>query len=197
MSNTEIKRAELRQKYREKRNSIGAIEQHHAAQALLEQCLTDPAFIKAKSIACYLPNDGEVDTQKVIEYCWQRNISIVLPVIDPNRAGHLLFLQHQAQWHLQLNKYGISEPTFALDKIVALQDIDIIFTPLVAFDKQGNRLGMGGGYYDRTLATLDELCRRPCIIGLAHDCQLSEALPIQYWDIPLHRIITPSQIFTL
>jgi 5-formyltetrahydrofolate cyclo-ligase len=156
-----------------------------------------PEFIKAKSIACYLPNDGEVDTQKVIEYCWQRNISIVLPVIDPNRAGHLLFLQHQAQWPLQQNKYGISEPTFAVDKIVELQDIDIIFTPLVAFDKQGNRLGMGGGYYDRTLATLDELCSRPYIMGLAHDCQLSEALPVQYWDIPLHSIITPSQIFTL
>jgi 5-formyltetrahydrofolate cyclo-ligase len=197
MSNAEIKRAELRQKYREKRNSIGAIEQDQAAQALLEHCVAYPAFIKAKTIACYLPNDGEVDTQKVMEYCWQHDISIVLPVIDPQRASHLLFLQHQAQWPLQKNKYGINEPTFALDKIVGLKDIDIIFTPLVAFDKQGNRLGMGGGYYDRTLATLDTLPIRPRIIGLAHDCQLSETLPTQYWDIPLHSIITPSQIFTL
>jgi 5-formyltetrahydrofolate cyclo-ligase len=190
-------RAELRKEYRAKRQQITRIAQQHAAQALLDQCLAYPAFIKAKSIACYLPNDGEVDTQKVIEYCWQYDVSIVLPVIDPNHAGHLLFLQHQAQWPLQQNKYGISEPTFALDKIVELQDIDIIFTPLVAFDKHGNRLGMGGGYYDRTLATLDKLPSRPCIIGLAHDCQLSEALPAQSWDIPLHSVITPSQIFTL
>ena len=65
--------------------------------------------------------------------------------------------------------------------------------PLVGFDNKGNRLGMGGGFYDRTLANLDRLSYRPLLIGVAHDCQQADALPVMQWDIPLNAIVTPTQ----
>lgn len=197
MSSSEQTRDALRKEYRARRNNISNIEQLAAAKALLARCLDYPAFVKARSIACYLPNDAEVHTHDLIQYCWKNSLEVLLPLIDPEHPGHLLFLKHQATWPLQQNKYGIEEPKFNPLHLVELKNIDIIFTPLVAFDKKGNRLGMGGGYYDRTLANLGDQKRRPLVVGLAHDCQLSENLPVQSWDIPLHSIITPSQIFAL
>jgi 5-formyltetrahydrofolate cyclo-ligase len=197
MSLTDPCRAALRKEYRARRNKFTQVEQQQAASALLNRCLDFPPFLKVTSIACYLSNDGEVDTQNIIEYCWQHNISVLLPLISPQNPGYLLFLEHRPQWPLKHNKYGIAEPQFDTQKVVELVDIDIIFTPLVAFDKTGNRLGMGGGYYDRTLANLMVQRSRPLVIGLAHDCQITEKLPVQSWDIPLNGIITPSQIFTL
>ena len=78
--------------------------------------------------------------------------------------------------------------------VCPVNQLDIIFTPLVAFDSQGNRMGMGGGYYDRTLAHW-QTNQTPYPIGLAHNCQLVEQLPVQAWDIPLAQIITPDKIF--
>ena len=73
------------------------------------------------------------------------------------------------------------------------QQLDIIFTPLVAFDDSGNRLGMGGGFYDRTLAGLANKINNTAIIGLAYDQQQVDQLPLEAWDIPLPRIITETK----
>ncbi|MGO4891764.1 5-formyltetrahydrofolate cyclo-ligase [Flavobacterium sp. W21_SRS_FM6] len=196
MLENEPSRAELRKTFRAMRNSLTEKEQQLAATGLLSRCLKWAPFRKASRIACYLSNDGELDTHKVIDYCWLNNIEITLPVLDPLTPGHLLFAVYQAQSAMHNNKYGIAEPQFEKKNLVELHNIDIIFTPLVAFDSSGNRLGMGGGYYDRTLATLSDHGKQPLIIGVAHDCQLIEKLPVQSWDIPLHGIVTPSQIFT-
>ena len=187
----------LRHHYRNLRRSLSPAQQSLAAQQLLKQCLTYPPFVQAKNVACYLKNDGEIDTKQLIEYSWRQAKKVLLPVIDPSQSGHLVFVEHQANWPLTANKYGIAEPQYTEDKILKLTAIDIIFTPLVAFDKQGNRLGMGGGYYDRTLVPLTARNNTTLVIGLAHDCQQVASLPIQAWDIPLHGIITPSQIITL
>ena len=99
------------------------------------------------------------------------------------------------------NRYGIKEPVRAKDQSTKslttclAQDLDIIFTPLVAFDSVGNRIGMGGGYYDRVLAPWFTEQTGPYPIGLAHDCQHLNSLPIQAWDVPLPEIITPQHHF--
>lgn len=190
-------RDSLRQHYRHLRRSLSAYQQQHAAQLILKQCVSYPPFIVAQTVALYLSNDGEIDTSALLEYCWQHKKKVLLPVLDPSRPGHLVFVQHHRESALTVNKYGIAEPLYQADKLTGLKDIHIIFTPLVAFDAYGNRLGMGGGYYDRSLAKLKHLTKPPKVIGLAHDCQQSEKLPNQAWDIPLNGIITPSQIFML
>lgn len=196
MLSVETNKTLLRQEFRKRRQQLSQTEQQQAAQDLVINCCNYTPFKVAKNIACYLSNDGELDTQYIIEYCWQKHISVLLPVVDPQKVGHLQFLVHQAKAPMQRNQYGIAEPVWSADKVLAIDEIDIIFTPLVAFDMQGNRLGMGGGYYDRTLATLSEHHNAPQLIGLAHDCQQAENLPLQSWDIPLQGVITPTQIFT-
>jgi 5-formyltetrahydrofolate cyclo-ligase len=94
---------------------------------------------------------------------------------------------------MELNRYGIYEPKLEQLHTCALNKLDIIFTPLVAFDQEGNRIGMGGGYYDRMLAPWFKEKRGPYPIGLAHDCQKVSKLPVEEWDVPLPEIITPSQ----
>ena len=85
------------------------------------------------------------------------------------------------------NQFGILEPPLNVQEILPTEKLDIIFTPLVAFDKQGNRLGMGGGFYDRTLQ--DWRSKNFIPVGLAHQCQQIEALPVESWDIPLFDIL--------
>lgn len=127
-----------------------------------------------------------------IEHCWQHNIEVYLPVLHPFSAGNLLFLRYLPTTAMTTNKYGISEPKLDVTQVLPANALDVIYTPLVAFDGQGNRMGMGGGYYDRTLAANPHITT----IGIAHDCQQVAKLQVQPWDMPLQRIITPTQIIT-
>lgn len=143
-------------------------------------------------MAIYLSNDGEIDTTPIIETAWQADKSVTLPIIHPFSKHHLLFLLYGPQTPLINNRFGIPEPMAEVPAICSLEELDIIYTPLVAFDKQGSRIGMGGGFYDRTLAHLRNTSAACKIIGLAHDCQQVEHIQPQPWDMPLDEIITPS-----
>ncbi|WP_286233185.1 5-formyltetrahydrofolate cyclo-ligase [Thalassotalea sediminis] len=184
-------RQQIRQQVRQKRQSLSRDLQTQASFALVKQLIKLPTITDAKSIAIYLANDGELNTTAFIEWCWQHNIQTYLPVLHPFNAGHLLFLQYHPDTVMTKNKYGIKEPKLDVRNVCAMHELDVIFTPLVAFDESGARLGMGGGYYDRTLATRS--ASKPVAIGLAHDCQKIARIPIEAWDIPLPHIITPSQ----
>ena len=154
--------------------------------------------LQAKTIAIYLTNDGELDTMPFIHWCWQRGITVCIPRIHPFSANHLLFMRYHQNSEMKANKFGIPEPILSCEDVIPLNDIDIIFTPLVAFDDQGARLGMGGGFYDRTLSKWHKsFCQDNDTnlwpIGIAHDCQQVESIPIEHWDIPIPEIITPSK----
>lgn len=189
-------RQALRKALREKRNALTTEQQQHAAHAVRDNLLSLPAIRQASSIACYLPNDGEVDLTPFINTCWttpaQPPKVMSLPVLHPICKGHLLFLQYKMHTPMQQNKYGIKEPVLACCNVIPTFDHDIILMPLVGFDNQGNRLGMGGGYYDRSLSAIHSVKTKPKLIGIAHDCQQVKQLPVQPWDIPLDAIITPS-----
>jgi 5-formyltetrahydrofolate cyclo-ligase len=190
-------RNNIRQEIRGKRSELSDLSQQEQAVLLRENLIEQTEVIHAKKIAIYLANDGELNTQPFINWCWQNEISVYLPVIHPFSKGHLLFLKYTNTSTLILNKYGISEPKLDVRNIITVDKLDIIFTPLVAFDQRGNRLGMGGGFYDRTLSTWyiqyqQNKQTKPVPIGLAHDCQKVKKIPIQTWDIPLPKIITPT-----
>jgi len=191
-------RASIRQLLRTKRKSLTISFQKTAAEALLLRLQNDIVVKEAEHIALYLANNGELDLQPFIHWCWQQNKHIYLPVVHPFSKGHLLFLRYDNNSAMVRNRYNIEEPKLDVRYIKPIQQLDIIFTPLVAFDNTGARIGMGGGYYDRTLANWyenyvqDTQCS-PSIIGLAHDCQQITEVPYEAWDIPLPRIITPTR----
>ncbi|WP_337250216.1 5-formyltetrahydrofolate cyclo-ligase [Candidatus Pantoea edessiphila] len=149
--------------------------------------------IKAKNISFFLSVDGEIDSSLAINNFWKQKKMVFLPVLDPNISGHLLFIEYKSQTNLVLNKFKILEPEINIYKSISLNKIDIMLVPLVAFDIKGNRLGLGGGFYDRTLNNWKRNNFLP--IGIAYDFQLVNNLPNEKWDIPLPVIITPSKIW--
>ncbi|MGK3529590.1 5-formyltetrahydrofolate cyclo-ligase [Escherichia coli] len=94
---------------------------------------------------------------------------------------------------LVMNKLKIHEPKLDVSDVLPLSRLDVLITPLVAFDEYGQRLGMGGGFYDRTLQNWQHYKMQP--VGYAHDCQLVEKLPVEEWDIPLPAVVTPSKVW--
>ncbi len=184
-------RSQLRKEIRQRRNSLSVTEQHNAAIALTEKLSSHRQILQAKRIAIYLSNDGELSTANFIDWCWQNKKDVYLPVVHPFSEGNLLFLHYQQDTKLVSNVYGILEPQLDVTMVCPLAQLDIICTPLVAFDNSGARLGMGGGFYDRSLAHWQQTNIYP--LGLAHDCQRVANVPVESWDIPLPEIITPSK----
>jgi len=192
-----VQRQNIRSQYRKKRQTLSAQEQSTAASNLLTTCLASTTLAQAKTIACYMTNDGEIDPIKIVDYCWQQGKCVLLPVLHPFSKGHLLFVEYRASSPTRKNSYGIAEPIVTSTNLCTLADIDLILTPLVAFDAKGNRLGMGGGYYDRTLAPVRRDSLSTQLIGLAHTCQQTDKLLTDNWDIPLDGIATPDQFFNV
>ncbi len=195
---TQANRTSIRASIRAKRKALTPNDQQQSSQLLLERLTALALLNKARHVAVYLTNDGEPNLQPFIHWCWQHNINTYLPVIHPFSKGNLLFLHYHNKSEMVHNQYKILEPKLNVNEVLANQQLDIIFTPLVAFDSQGNRLGMGGGYYDRTLAAWyhhKDKVNKPFPIGIAHDCQQVEKIPQESWDIPIPEIITPSKHF--
>ncbi|MEQ9903691.1 5-formyltetrahydrofolate cyclo-ligase [Pectobacterium aroidearum] len=193
LSSTTASRQQIRQAVRQHRRLLTPEQQALFAQQACERVMAHPKIIRAESVAVFLSFDGELDTSPLIQQLWQQGKRVYLPVLHPFRAGHLLFLRYASDTELVRNRLKIMEPRLDVRQVLPLPQLDILLTPLVAFDHQGQRLGMGGGFYDRTLQYRNQMSRGPYPIGLAHDCQQVGALPVESWDIPLPEIITPSR----
>ncbi|BBG59601.1 5-formyltetrahydrofolate cyclo-ligase [Providencia rustigianii] len=186
-------RQQIRKSIREARRKLSAEIQSDAAQKIIQHILNHPKISQANTIALFLSFDGEIDTRPLIHTLWQNGKQVYLPVIHPFSPHHLLFLRYTPETVLVKNKFNIEEPPLNVLDVLPIEKLDIMMVPLVAFDTQGQRLGMGGGFYDRTLANWQKTGFFP--IGLAHDCQQVDNLPTAHWDIPLPEIITPKKIW--
>ncbi len=149
--------------------------------------------IRAQTVALFLSFDGELNTTPLIQALWQAGKNVYLPVLHPFSPGNLLFLRYTPQSNLVTNRLKILEPKLDVRDVLPLNKLDVLVTPLVAFDEIGQRLGMGGGFYDRTLQNWQQHGFYP--VGLAHDCQQVETLPVEQWDIPLPAVVTPSRLW--
>ncbi|WP_019002481.1 5-formyltetrahydrofolate cyclo-ligase [Succinimonas amylolytica] len=183
----------LRQKIRDLRKTITPEQHAHYSAQLVDRFMHHERINRASCIALYMSVDGEIDTAGVINWCLNNNIRVALPVLHPFSKGHLLFLNYDKNTVMVNNKYGIPEPELDVRNVIPLNRIDIMCTPLVAYDSNGNRLGMGGGYYDRTLQIYNQTGEGPFPVGLALDIQEVESLPTEIWDVPLPEIITPTR----
>jgi len=184
-------RQSIRHQVRQRRKQLTAQQQHDFALQAAERIVSHPKVRAAKTLSVFLSFDGELDTTPLIAQLWQAGKQLCLPVLHPFSPGNLLFLRYQPDTPLVRNRLNILEPRLDVREILPLTTLDIILTPLVAFDQQGQRLGMGGGFYDRTLQHWQQ--SGPYPMGIAHDCQLVEHLPSEEWDIPLPEILTPGK----
>ncbi|GAA0508359.1 5-formyltetrahydrofolate cyclo-ligase [Tatumella terrea] len=193
MTYSQSERQQIRAQIRRQRQALSPQQQQLAAQQVAERALSFPLLAQARNVALFLSFDGELDTRPLIARLWQRGQQVYLPVLHPFSQGQLLFIRYLPDTPLKPNRFGIPEPSLNLTELAPLDTLDMILVPLVAFDAQGQRLGMGGGFYDRTLQHWQQHGVLPA--GLAHCCQQVPALPTEQWDIPLPVIITPEKIW--
>ncbi|MGJ3493824.1 putative 5-formyltetrahydrofolate cyclo-ligase [Piscirickettsia salmonis] len=175
---------QLRLKMRKIRQSLSLTGQHQAAELFKKQLINSKALNSAKHIALYLPHDGEINLTPTLHWLWQQHKQCYLPIV-PTTGKILTFGHYAKNTTLTANRYGINEPV--TEHILRPSQLDAVLLPLVAFDNVGNRLGMGGGYYDTSFAKLTD---QVTLIGCAHHAQQLEALPIDSWDLPVHAIVT-------
>lgn len=179
---------ELRELLRQRRNALRPSQQRAAAESLVDHATQLPTWAEAQHIALYLAMDGEIDTRPLESALRERQTQLYLPVITVN--GNLQFSRWDTGVMLVENRYGIPEPppmTPGCDP----SRLDIIFMPLVGWDKFGHRLGMGGGFYDRALFNAGATV----LVGLAHECQRVEELPRDSWDVSLNYIATDTALY--
>jgi 5-formyltetrahydrofolate cyclo-ligase len=189
-------KAQIRRHIRKLRKQLSKQQQQNATEQLAKRLLQRVQQHQCKRVALFLSMDGEIGTQLAIEQLWQAGVEVYIPLIHPFNAQQLIFIRYQQHTPLLRSKLGMLEPQPDCSQVCPLAELDIIFAPLVAFDPLGNRLGMGGGFYDRTLGYHYKQQRpSPAIIGIAHDCQKVDDVPTEPWDIPLREIITPLSHF--
>lgn len=188
-------RRALRKELRAARRALSPAEQKHASRAVARRLGKRPEFQRANRIAFYLASDGEVDPWPLLLKAHAAGKACYLPVLRPGGRG-MHFVRYTPGDPLRPNRFDIPEPAQARGRDIPALQLDLILTPLVGFDETGQRIGMGGGFYDRTLAGLARrrYWRRPRVIGLAHECQRVPEIPVRPWDVPLHAIATPQRI---
>lgn len=191
--------AALRKQMRARRRALSVAERHTCARQLVRRVTALKVFSHAHHIAAYLAVDGEMDPAPLLERAWELSKQVYLPVLAGIPAVHLLFAPYHRHSAMQPNRFGILEPVVPAGELLPPQRLDLVLTPLVAFDSSGTRLGMGGGFYDRSFAFRNNPAHlpRPLLLGLAYEWQKLAELPRQDWDIPLDGIVTEQAVYSI
>lgn len=186
----------LRQDLRTQRRTLDEYEQSHKSQRAVQQLVRHRVFCAAQHIACYLPNDGELDLRPLIDQAWAMGKTVYLPVLSSLHHNHLHFMPYRPDDVLVRNRFGIPEPVNHSRRMVDLKRLDLVLLPLVGFDSSGNRLGMGGGFYDRSFAFLRrrQCWFKPGLLGVAYDFQEVKTLNRNTWDVPLNGVVTETGV---
>jgi 5-formyltetrahydrofolate cyclo-ligase len=188
-------RAQLRRQLRELRRALSPQQQRQASLSCLRQLMQYPKFIRSQHFGLYLANDGELDPAPIAQQLWKMNKFCYLPVLHPSRPRELWFVRYTPDTPLKPNRFGIGEPDPFRNQRLQAKFLDMVLLPLVGFDRNGGRLGMGGGFYDKTFAfKKDKPEGKPYLIGLAHSIQEVPALGLADWDIPLSGVATEHEL---
>lgn len=187
-----LSRAQLRRLLRRRRRALSRSQQRQAARGLYRQLVQHPRFRRARHIALYLPNDGEIDPRPLLAAARKRGKHTYLPVLNAWPRTKMVFQRVGAREKLRGNRFRIPEPRYQPARQRRVWALDLVLLPLVGFDDRGGRLGMGGGFYDRSLAYLHRRknWHKPTLLGLAHECQRVEELALASWDVPLQATVT-------
>ena len=129
------------------RSRLSPTQQTDAAAALTQKTQKHPVFLHARHIAGYFAMNGEIDPMPLLRYAAKRGKRVYLPVLDHERMRFKRFVPGVTP--LRRNRYGIPEPCGRGHQTLSPEKLNLVMLPLLAFDSQGRRLGMGGGFYDR------------------------------------------------
>jgi len=188
--NEQCIKAEVRQACLCQRTSLGEKERKRKSVIIQQKLMDLPEFKLAKTVMLFLNFREEVETTAMAEATIACNKKLVLPRCAPH--GILLPIEvRDLSQDLESGAYGIREPKLALG-VVEPSEIDLIIVPGSGFDLQGNRLGYGGGYYDRFFMLINPLTPR---IALGFECQLVPQVPVGKYDAKMTMLITENKVY--
>ncbi len=188
-------RAQTRKRLREQRRALSPSQAYHAALRVQKLLAGSSELIRANNIALYWDDDGELPTLPLIELAWSMGKKVYLPRLD--LFNNMRFVELRADDRLSHGTFGLLSPAKRRASICPLA-VDLVIAPLVGFDSEGNRLGRGGGYYDRFMrrhkySAGGQRRRKPAFLGIAYSFQQVDALQSAEWDVPLDAVITEQQ----
>lgn len=183
-------RPELRRQLQARRAALVPGQRLAAADAVARHLAAQPDLREPGYVAGYWAVGGEVPLHAVQLRLAPAQVWC-LPVLQD--GGHLRFAPWRAGDPLVNNRYGIPEPDVDPASTLAPEALALVLVPLVGFDRSGNRLGMGGGYYDRSFAFRREAPAPPTLVGVAYGCQEVPALAREDWDVPLDAVATEQE----
>jgi len=185
---------EIRNIIKEKRSQLSEKELRLTSKAITERIRSFKFPKELTKIGIYYAVNNEVDVHPLCKILWQESKRVYLPIIEKKK---LLFGEYRDTSNLKNNRFKIPEPIVGIESQISAFELDLIFMPLVAFDPMGNRIGMGGGFYDRTLDNkqLDNDLKKPILVGVAYEFQKQNKIQPNSWDIPLDMIFTESKIY--
>jgi 5-formyltetrahydrofolate cyclo-ligase len=187
------RRRELRQRLADQRRALSPPERMGAAQGLRRSLEQLPEYLTDARVAGYWASHGELPLNLVIPPLAARGQQFLLPVLGKHK--HLRFAPWQSGDAVQPNRHGIPEPVDPAELFEPFQ-LDLVFVPLLGFDRRGHRLGQGGGYYDRSFAFLNEQVRptEPLLVGIGYAFQELPQVKDEAWDVPLDFIATDREL---
>lgn len=165
------------------------------SQKIQEKIIKSDYWKKAVQIAFFLPIKNEVDLQALISHADAQYKTFYLPIVE-EKTKTLFFAEYfPGRNSLEKNKYGILEPKNT--PLIAADKLDLVCVPLLVFDPQCHRIGMGGGYYDRTFAfTKTQLKKPPYLLGIAYELQRHDVIIPAAWDVQLDAVVTEARVYT-
>jgi len=186
-----------RQFTRQRRQLTAGERRHYARMASLHLVKLQRRLSPNARIGLYYDGFGELPTQPILDWCQHLGYFPYLPVVGSlgNDDKRLRFvpIYHAKLLNVPTRIHGLGMKQKHHRRLLWARELDVIICPLVAVDKNGNRMGMGGGFYDMTLAkSYQSGAKKPLKIGWCYDFQVVEQLERQSWDVPLDAIITPS-----
>jgi len=190
----QFRKTDLRKRIRQERALLAPSQRQTWDSEINNHLLNYVAQTQPRVVAAFLAFDGEPDLAPALIQMERQGLRLAVPVIRaaPGRSD-MCFRQWSPGSDMRPNRYGIPEPVGTLD--VRLGEIDLALVPLVAWDAQGGRLGMGASFYDRFFQTVADQ-RQPYRLGVAYQLQQVERLPLDPWDIRLHGILTEDGCFS-
>ena len=181
---------ELRKQICNKRAELSVDFRQQSAQKIADTISAMKIFQQSERIALYFAMNGEVDPSLLMQYAWNAGKTCYLPVLTKHKT--LQFVKYAKDDLLVNNSFNIPEPNLTQDDLIAPEDLDMVIVPLVGFDINGNRLGMGCGYYDRTFSFTKNSSghQKTCLVGVAYEFQNLSQIDANPWDVPMNIIVT-------
>ena len=181
----------LRRRLRAARAALDDAARVAAAAAVARQLAPLLEERAPASVAGYVAVGGELDVGEALRGCRARGATTLLPALH---GDGLVFLPFDETSVMRANRFGIDEPLVDATARVAPGDVDVVLVPLVGFDEALNRLGMGGGFYDRSFAARRERDAPPLLVGVAHELQRVPSVFPDWWDVPLDVVVTETGV---